>query len=128
MKMKTKTPSMSIIRGLLFTYDIENTDDLKREERIASVDVNDEKELAELFNDLTKPEFLMYTRLEQDWFIASIEHFLAKNDSFNDVFKTMTTYFSTEIVDQRKFMSVLLRCLQHYKLETDASGCSQTNK
>ncbi|MDQ0981635.1 hypothetical protein [Pseudomonas synxantha] len=126
--MKTKTPSMSIIRGLLFTYDIENTDDLKREERIASVDVNDEKELAELFNDLTKPEFLMYTRLEQDWFIASTEHFLAKNDSFNDVFKTMTTYFSTEIVDQQKFMSVLLRCLQHYRLETDASGCSQTNK
>ncbi|AZE55807.1 hypothetical protein C4K03_3654 [Pseudomonas synxantha] len=126
--MKTKTPSMSIIRGLLFTYDIENTDDLKREERIASVDANDEKELAELFNDLTKPEFLMYTRLEQDWFIASIEHFLANNDSFNDVFKTMTTYFSTEIVDQRKFMGVLLRCLQHYQLETDASGCSQTNK
>ena len=118
--MKTKTPSISIIRGLLFTYDIENTDDLKREERIASVDTNDEKELVKLFNDLTKPEFLIYTRSEQDWFITSIEHFLATGDSFDDVFKTMTTYFSTEIVDQRQFMRVLLRCLQHFKLESDA--------
>jgi len=33
--MKRK-PSMSIIRGLLFTYDIENTDDLERERLIAS--------------------------------------------------------------------------------------------
>lgn len=127
MAIKTKTPSMSIIRGLLFTYDIENTDDLKREERIASVDANDENELAELFNDLTKPEFLTYTRSEQDWFIASIEHFLATGDSFDDVFKAMTTYFSTEIVDQRKFMRVLLRCLQHFKLETDMSERPQIN-
>ena len=118
--MKTKAPSMSIIRGLLFTYDIENTDDLKREERIASVDANNEKELFELFNDLNKPEFLIYTRPEQDWFISSIEHFLETGDSFDSVFKTMTTYFSTEIADQRQFMRVLLRCLYYYKLETEA--------
>ena len=118
--MKTKAPSMSIIRGLLFTYDIENTDDLKREERIASVDANNEKELVELFNDLTKPEFLIYTSAERDWFISSIEHFLDTGDSFDNVFKTMTTYFSTEIADQRQFMRVLLRCLYYYKLETEA--------
>lgn len=121
MTVKTKAPSMSIIRGLLFTYDIENTDDLEREARIASADVNDEKELTELFDDLTKPEFLIYTTSEQDWFITSIEHFLAVSDNFDDVFKRMTTYFSAEIVDQREFMRVLLRCLQHYKIESDAS-------
>lgn len=119
--MKTKAPSMSIIRGLLFTYDIENTDDSEREARIASADVNNEKELTELFDDLTKPEFLIYTKSEQDWFIGSIEHFLATSNSFDDVFKKMTTYFSSEIADQRKFMRVLLRCLQHYKLEANTS-------
>ena len=119
--MKTKPPSMSIIRGLLFTYDIENTDDLKREELIASINVNNEKELAELFNKLTRPEFLMYTHLEQNWFIDSIEHFLAAGDSFNSVFEKMATYFSTEIIDQRKFMQVLLRRLKHYNLKDSAS-------
>ena len=119
--MKTKPPSISIIRGLLFTYDIENTDDLKREELIASINVNNEKELAELFNKLTRPEFLMYTHLEQNWFIDSIEHFLAAGDSFNSVFEKMATYFSTEIIDQRKFMQVLLRRLKHYNLKASAS-------
>lgn len=119
--MKTKPPSISIIRGLLFTYDIENTDDLKREELIASINVNNEKELAELFNKLTRPEFLMYTHLEQNWFIDSIEHFLAAGDSFNSVFEKMATYFSTEIIDQRKFMQVLLRRLKHYNLKAGAS-------
>ena len=119
--MKTKPPSMSIIRGLLFTYDIENTDDLKREELIASINVNNEKELAKLFNKLTRPEFLTYTHLEQNWFIDSIEHFLAAGDSFNSVFEKMATYFSTEIIDQRKFMQVLLRRLKHYNLKASAS-------
>ena len=112
---------MSIIRGLLFTYDIENTDDLKREELIASINVNNEKELAKLFNKLTRPEFLTYTHLEQNWFIDSIEHFLAAGDSFNSVFEKMATYFSTEIIDQRKFMQVLLRRLKHYNLKASAS-------
>ncbi|AZE95054.1 hypothetical protein C4J96_2938 [Pseudomonas orientalis] len=108
---------MSIIRGLLFTYDIENTDDLKREALIASKDVNNEKELVELFNELTKPDFLAYTKPEQDWFIDSIEHFLAIGDSFDGVFKTMATYFSTEVHDQQKFMKTLLNCLKNYNLE-----------
>lgn len=114
--MKKRSPSMSIIRGLLFTYDIENTDDLKREAFIASKDVNNEKELIELFNELTKPDFLAYTKPEQDWFIDSIEHFLANGDSFDGAFKTMATYFSTEVIDQQKFMKTLLRCLKNYNL------------
>lgn len=108
-------PSMSIIRGLLFTYDIENTDDLEREILIASKDINNEKELSELFDELTKPEFLLYTKIEQDWFIDSIDHYLSINDSFDAVFKTMATYFNTPVSDQRKFMKVLLSNLKQYK-------------
>ncbi|MGR2708710.1 hypothetical protein [Pseudomonas sp. AU10] len=112
--MKNK-PSMSIIRGLLFTYDIENTDDLEREKIIASKDINDERELSELFDELTKPEFLLYTKIEQEWFIDSIDHYLSINDSFDAVFKTMTTYFSTPVNNQREFMQILLSRLKHYR-------------
>ncbi|AZF53696.1 hypothetical protein C4J85_3213 [Pseudomonas sp. R4-34-07] len=118
---------MSIIRGLLFTYDIENTDDPKREEFIASKDVNNGKELVELFNELTRPEFLEYTKSEQDWFIDSIEHFLAAGDSFDGVFKKMTTYFGTEVLDQQEFMRVLLSCLQYYNLEAVTSEQQSDN-
>lgn len=112
-KMKNK-PSMSIIRGLLFTYDIENTDDLQREKLIASKDINNERELIKLFDELTKPEFLAYTKTEQEWFIDSITHFLATNDSFDAVFKNMATYFSAPVIDQKKFMHVLLSRLKNY--------------
>ena len=111
--MKSK-PSMSIIRGLLFTYDIENTDDLAREKLISSKDINNEIELIELFDKLTKPDFLAYTRTEQEWFITSITYFLATSENFDAAFKTMATYFSTHVIDQRKFMQVLLTCLKHY--------------
>lgn len=114
MKMKEK-PSMSIIRGLLFTYDIENTDDLERERCISSKNINSEAELIELFDELTKPEFLLYTEPEQEWFIESIEHFLSTDNSFDAVFKTMTTYFSEPVIDQKKFMQTLLSRLRHYK-------------
>jgi hypothetical protein len=113
MSMKRK-PSMSIIRGLLFTYDIENTDDLERECLIASKNINNEKELIELFDELTKPEFLSYTKSEQEWFIESIEHYLAIDDNFDAAFKTMATYFSEPVTDQQAFMSVLLECLKQY--------------
>lgn len=109
-----KQPSMSIIRGLLFTYDIENTDDFERERLISSKDINNEKELIELLDELTKPEFLSYTKPEQEWFIGSVEHYLSINDSFNAVFKTMATYFREPVTDQRKFMLVLLNCLKQY--------------
>lgn len=112
-RMKNK-PSMSIIRGLLFTYDIENTDNLEREKVIASKDVNNERDLIKLFDELTKPEFLAYTKNEQEWFIDSIAHFLATDDSFDAVFKKMATYFSAPVIDQKKFMHVLLSCLKNY--------------
>lgn len=115
MKSMKEEPSMSIIRGLLFTYDIENTDDLDREKLIASKDINNEKELSELFDELTKPEFLSYTNIEQDWFIDSIDHYLSINDSFDSVFKTMATYFSTPVYDQRAFMQILLNRLTDYR-------------
>ena len=47
------------VRSLLFVFDIENTRDLKREEIIVSKDVNDENELAELFDLLLRPEFFI---------------------------------------------------------------------
>ncbi|WP_421556861.1 hypothetical protein [Pseudomonas kitaguniensis] len=112
--MKRK-PSLSIIQGLLFTYNIENTDDLERETFIASKDVNDDKELAELFDELTKPEFLSYTKPEQDWFIESIEHYLFTKDSFDSVFTSMATYFDDPVADQINFMRVLVNRLKHYK-------------
>ena len=109
-----KKPSMSIIRGLLFTYDIENTDDLERESLICSKDINNEKDLNELLDELTKPEFLSYTKSEQEWFIDSIEHYLSINDSFDAVFKTMTTYFPKPVSDQQNFMQTLLKKLKQY--------------
>lgn len=112
--MKRK-PSLSIIQGLLFTYNIENTDDLERETFIASKDVNNDEELAELFDELTKPEFLSFTKPEQDWFILSIEYYLSNNDSFDDVFKSMATYFSEPIIDQKRFMETLLEKLKKYR-------------
>ncbi|MFB3306010.1 hypothetical protein [Pseudomonas sp. AMR01] len=111
--MKNK-PSISIIRGLLFTYDIENTDDVEREALISSINVNNEKELSELFDKLTQPEFLSYTKAEQEWFIDSIEYYLSVNDNFDAVFKTMATYFSTPINNQKNFMLTFLGCLKKY--------------
>lgn len=109
-----KKPSTSIIRGLLFTYDIENTDDLEREEFISSKDINNEQELIALFEKLTKPEFLDYTKPEQEWFVSSIEHYLSTNDNFDAVFKNMATHFSEPVADQRKFMQILVNCLKQY--------------
>ncbi|UNM22178.1 hypothetical protein K0P33_12270 [Pseudomonas sp. ArH3a] len=109
-----RQPSMEIIRGLLFTYDIENTDNLEREKLISSKDPNNEKELIEIFDALTKPEFLAYTALEQKWFISSIKHYLSKNDNFDAIFKTMATYFSSPITHQQSFMQTLLSRLKKY--------------
>ncbi|MFL1549021.1 hypothetical protein ACI77I_07925 [Pseudomonas sp. D47] len=105
---------MEIIRGLLFTYDIENTDNLEREKLISSKDPNNEKELIEIFDALTKPEFLAYTALEQKWFISSIKHYLSKNDNFDAIFKAMATYFSSPITHQQSFMQTLLSRLKKY--------------
>ncbi|AZE61664.1 MULTISPECIES: hypothetical protein [Pseudomonas] len=125
--MKLK-PDLSILKSLLFTYSIENYDDPERERFIASKNVNDETELAELFEKLTKPEFLSYKIEIQQWHIETLQHYLNIDENFSSVFYLLDTYFDDEITDHRQFMRVLLRCLQHYRLETDASGCSQTNK
>lgn len=111
-----KHPSMSIIRGLLFTYDTENTDDLERESFISSKNINNEKELTELFDRFTKPDFSSYTQPEQEWLIESIEYFLAADDNFDSVFKTMATYFSEPVTDQKKFMQTLLSRLKYYNI------------
>ena len=58
--MKLK-PNLSIIQSLLFTYCIENTRNSQREEIIASKNINKPKDLLELFDALTKPEFYTYT-------------------------------------------------------------------
>ncbi|MFL1526914.1 hypothetical protein [Pseudomonas sp. O230] len=103
------------IRGLLFVFDIENTNDDVREEIISSKNVNDEKELVELFDVLMRPEFLIYKERERVSLINTIAHFLDVGDSFDRVFNKMTTYFDDEVMDQRKFMAVLLVCLKRYQ-------------
>ena len=111
-----KSYNIADVRSLLFVFDIENTDDEAREGIIVSKNVNDEKELGELFDILMKPEFLIYTRRERDILIDTISHFLEANDTFDRVFGKMTTYFDDEVVDQRRFMMVLLGRLRRYQL------------
>ncbi|MEX5595930.1 hypothetical protein [Pseudomonas orientalis] len=117
-----KRPKLSILRGLLFTYSIENTRNLEREETIASKNVNDAKELAELFDALTKPEFHTYTLEEQNWFIETIEHYLLTDETFDSVFYLFDTYFEDDIIDNRAFMSTLLECLMRYRTETTTAA------
>jgi len=105
------------IRSLLFVFDIENTRDLKREEIIVSKDVNDENELAELFDLLLRPEFLIYSKKERQLLIDTLVHFLDCGDSFDGVFSKIDTYFDDGVKDQRKFMEVLLSCLHRYQSE-----------
>ncbi|WP_392893645.1 hypothetical protein ACF6ZU_15000 [Pseudomonas migulae] len=107
--------SIDDIRGLLFVFDIENTDDEEREEIIASKNVNDDGELSELFDNLIKPEFFVYREKERESLINTIEHFIDLDDDFDRVFKKMTNYFDDEVIDQRRFMVILLRCLQRYQ-------------
>ncbi|MDZ5434447.1 hypothetical protein T3H00_17470 [Pseudomonas fluorescens] len=103
------------IRGLLFVFDIENTRDLKREEIIVSKNVNDDIELAELFDILLRPEFFAYSEKERLLLIETLSYFLEKGDGFDGVFSKMDTYFDDDVKDQRQFMKVLLGCLQRYQ-------------
>lgn len=112
-----RRPKLSILRGLLFTYNIENIKDLEREGVIVSKNVNDRKELSELFDILTKPEFFTYTDEEQKWFIETISHYLSIDESFESVFYLFDTYFEDEIINKREFMSVLVECLIRYQVE-----------
>jgi hypothetical protein len=107
------------IRGLLFVFDIENTRDLRREEIIVSKSVNDENELAELFDLLMRPEFLVYSKKERRLLIDTLEYFLGCGDNFDKVFSKIDTYFDEDVKDQRGFMTVLLNCLRRYQFEED---------
>ncbi|MNV20848.1 hypothetical protein D3C71_1117690 [compost metagenome] len=111
--------NIASIRGLLFVFDIENADDEEREALIASKNVNDEKELADLFDLVLRPEFFAYEQKGRETLINTVAYFLNKNDNFDRVFERMTTYFDDEVVDRAKFMKVLLMCLQRYQKESD---------
>ena len=110
-----KRPDIQILRGLLFTYCIENTEDLDREEIIASKNINNSEELSELFDALTQSEFFSYREDEQQWFIDTLEHFLSTDENFESVFYLFDTYFVDELIDKRAFMAVLLERLRSYK-------------
>lgn len=110
-----KKPDLEILQGLLFTYSIENTKNLEREEIIASKNINNKTELSELFDELTKPDFLSYREDEQEWFIETIQHFLSANNDFESVFYLFDTYFEDNIIDKRGFMKTLLNCLKKYQ-------------
>lgn len=112
-----KPPNLSIIRGLLFTYSTENIKDLEIEELIVSKNVNNTTELSELFDTLTKPEFISYTKDDQNWFISTLSHYLSTDDNFDSVFYLFDTYFDDEVSDHRQFMKVLLECLTRYQTE-----------
>jgi len=116
--MKPK-PSMMILRGLLFVFDIENTHDPKREEVIVSKNVNIDAELVELFDILIKPRFSLYHSGGKKKIIDAITYYLAAGDDFDELFECMDTYFDQEIEDQHHFMKVLLGCLERYQLEAE---------
>ena len=113
-------PQLSILKGLLFTYCIENTRDADREELITSINVNHHEELIWLFNQLTKPEFIKYKQDEREWHINTLQHFLSTDENFESVFYLFDTYFEDEIVDNRAFMKTLLECLIRYHAQATA--------
>lgn len=110
------------IRGLLFVFDIENTHDLEREEIIVSKNVNDDKELAELFDALLRPEFFIYSEQERISLIETLSYFLEAGNSFDEVFSKMDTYFDDDVKDQRQFMRVLINCLKRYQSQGNGNN------
>ena len=111
------SPKLSILRGLLFLFDIDNVDSDEREEIIVSKNINDEAELAELFDMLMRPEFISYSDSDRMWYINTLVYYLEAGESFDSVFDKITTYFDDEVEDRRKFMQVLLECLLRYQAE-----------
>ncbi len=116
-----RQPKLTILRGLLFTYCIENTTNVEREGIIVSKDVNNPKELAELFDALTKSEYFSYREDEQQWYIDTLGHFLSTDEDFESVFYLFDTYFEDEILDKRAFMAVLLERLKSYQSEATSA-------
>jgi hypothetical protein len=114
----TKSSDMVVLRSLLFVFDIENTIDEAREEVIVSKDVNLDSKLVELFDCLLKPDFLVFQSHEREWFIERVSFYLDEGSSFDEIFSKITTYFDDDIKDQRRFMRVLLSCLNRYHSES----------
>ena len=112
-----RPPKLSILRGLLFLFDIDNVDNDEREEIIVSKNVNDDVELAELFDILMRPEFISYSGSDREWYIDTLSCYLDMGESFDSIFDKITTYFDDEVEDRRKFMQVLLACLLKYQTE-----------
>ena len=112
-----RRPDPSVLRGLLFLFDIDNIDDKEREKIIVSKNVNDENELVELFDLLMRPEFMSYSDSDQQLYIDTISFCLDENESFDSVFAKLTSYFDDEVKDYRGFMRVLLGCLVRYQSE-----------
>lgn len=110
------------IRGLLFVFDIENTHDLERETIIVSKNVNDDKELSELFDALLRQEFFIYSEQERIRLIETLSYFLEAGDSFDEIFSRMDTYFDDDVKDQRRFMKVLINCLERYHNQGNGSN------
>lgn len=108
------------IWGLLFVFNIENTSDEAREELIVSKNINDDEELAQLFDALVRPEFFSYNLKERDVLVYTLRYFLEAGDDFNYVFSNMVAYFDDDVKDQRQFMRVLLNCLERYQAEHHA--------
>jgi fructose-1,6-bisphosphatase len=112
-----RPPKLSILRGLLFLFDIDNNDDSEKERIIVSKDVNNAIELAELFDMLMRPEFNSYSDSDREWYIDTLIYYLGVGESFDSIFDKITTYFDDEVEDRRKFMQVLLECLLRYQAE-----------
>ncbi|MFJ4250281.1 hypothetical protein [Pseudomonas sp. NPDC089741] len=108
------------IKNLLFVFDIENAPDVERERLIVEKNVNDSRQLIELFDTLLKPEFYEYTDAEQESLINTLDHFLKVDDNFDRVFNRMTTYFDDDVTDRPGFMKVLLECLTKYRNGKDS--------
>lgn len=120
--MMTKSSDMIVLRSLLFVFDIENTVDDAREEYIASKNVNSESGLLELFDQLLRPDFLAFQFHEREWLIEKISFYLKDGSDFDEIFSRITTYFGDEVKDRRRFMKVLLSCLERYQLEDTSAS------
>ncbi|TBN31867.1 hypothetical protein [Pseudomonas sp. BGI-2] len=112
-----RPPELSILRGLLFLFDIDNVDDSEKEQVIVSKDINNVVELTELFDILMRPEFTSYSDSDREWYIDTLIYYLGVGESFDSIFDKITTYFDDDVEDRRKFMQVLLECLLKYQAE-----------
>lgn len=119
--MMTSASDMAVLRSLLFVFDIENTIDEAREGFIVSKNVNCDSELVELFDELLKPDFLVFQFHERAWFIDKLSFYLIAGNEFDEIFSRITTYFDDEVKDQRQFMRVLLASLMRYQAESQDS-------